>query len=89
MNSLDPLSKTGNMFYTHYKLIPFHIRSLFTLIPISDLKVILNSYIEDITQNVKLKVETKALLMECLSQTYFTFNNKFAAKKMSSRCVHF
>jgi hypothetical protein len=57
-------------------LVSFDVVSLFTSVPVNELKVALNSHIDTLNINPVVKSDLVNLLNLCIDQNYFSFNNK-------------
>lgn len=80
-NSSEFINKTKNLLLNKNNvMVSFDVKSLFTSIPILELKNIINNNLETQTSPYKSD-EMRLLINTCLDQNYFRFNNKFYVQK--------
>lgn len=81
-NSIDLITKIEPLHLPpSAKLVSFDVKSLFTSVPVKELKQILKDLVSNSSLNNQAQTELLSLLNICIEQNYFSFNNKFYIQK--------
>lgn len=77
-NSLEFIEKTKTLqLPNNPTFVSFDVSSLFTSIPINELKIILNEKVSNSNLSIHQKTELLEILDLCVNQSYFQFNDNF------------
>ena len=80
-NTYEFIDKTKNLkIPTNATMVSFDVKSLFTSIPITELKNIILNKLDNSKTSTNIQ-EIIALINLCIDQSYFRFNNKFYLQK--------